>query len=370
MTADITRLLTMSIADLLDDWFESPQVKGLMAVNGIIGTWAGPCEPGTAYVMAHHSIGDVGDGQLGSWGYPEGGMGGVSEAIAQLGPQLRRRDPHQRTGFPRADPRRPGHAAWCSRTATRSRRRSWSPRCIRRSRSSTTFRVPNCPTDFVGDIEHWKTRSGVVKINVALSELPSFTADPSSGMAEHHTGSIEMAPSMEYIEAAFQDARVGKPATLPFSDGVIPTTSGQDAESRWHAHHVAVHPVGARRVGRRAAHRGTRRLRRPGHRHLRPGRARLQGVDHAPRRRRPARDGAGVRPDRRQHLPRRAVAGAAVPHAARHRATPTTARRSPGCTTAAPATHAGGGVCGIPGWQAARAALADKKKGLRRFRRG
>ena len=73
----------MSIADLLDDWFESPQVKGLMAVNGIIGTWAGPCEPGTAYVMAHHSIGDVGDGQLGSWGYPEGGMGGVSEAIAK-----------------------------------------------------------------------------------------------------------------------------------------------------------------------------------------------------------------------------------------------------------------------------------------------
>ena len=55
----------------------------MMAVNGIIGTWAGPYEPGTAYVMAHHSIGDVGDGQLGSWGYPEGGMGAVSEAIAR-----------------------------------------------------------------------------------------------------------------------------------------------------------------------------------------------------------------------------------------------------------------------------------------------
>src|SRR4029077_7835492 len=81
--ADITRLMTMSIADLLDDWFESPQVKGAMAVNGVIGTWAGPYEPGTAYVMAHHSIGDVGDGQLGSWGYPEGGMGGVSDAIAR-----------------------------------------------------------------------------------------------------------------------------------------------------------------------------------------------------------------------------------------------------------------------------------------------
>jgi phytoene dehydrogenase-like protein len=60
--ADVTRLMTMSIADLLDDWFESPQVKGALAVNGVIGTWAGPYEPGTAYVMAHHSIGDVGTG--------------------------------------------------------------------------------------------------------------------------------------------------------------------------------------------------------------------------------------------------------------------------------------------------------------------
>ena len=79
--ADVTRLMTMSIADLLDDWFESPQVKGALAVNGVIGTWAGPYEPGTAYVMAHHSIGDVGDGHLGNWGFQEGGMGGVSAAI-------------------------------------------------------------------------------------------------------------------------------------------------------------------------------------------------------------------------------------------------------------------------------------------------
>src|SRR6266568_6285947 len=79
--ADVTRLMTMSIAGLLDDWFESPQVKGALAVNGVIGTWAGPYEPGTAYVMAHHSIGDVGDGHLGNWGFQEGGMGAVAEAL-------------------------------------------------------------------------------------------------------------------------------------------------------------------------------------------------------------------------------------------------------------------------------------------------
>src|SRR5438477_11764671 len=80
--ADVTRLMTMSIADLLDDWFESPQVKGALAVNGVIGTWAGPYEPGTAYVMAHHSIGDVGDGHLATGGSQEGGMGAVADAIA------------------------------------------------------------------------------------------------------------------------------------------------------------------------------------------------------------------------------------------------------------------------------------------------
>ena len=75
-TADVTRLFTMSIADLLDEFFASPQMHGVLAVSGVIGTWAGPRSAGTAYVMAHHKIGDVGEGQLGSWGFPEGGMGG------------------------------------------------------------------------------------------------------------------------------------------------------------------------------------------------------------------------------------------------------------------------------------------------------
>ena len=79
--ADVVRLFTMSISDLLDDWFESWQVKAPIAVNGVIGTWAGPMEPGTAYVMAHHSIGDIGDGHLGNWGFPEGGMGAVARGL-------------------------------------------------------------------------------------------------------------------------------------------------------------------------------------------------------------------------------------------------------------------------------------------------
>ncbi|HZD17729.1 MAG TPA: NAD(P)/FAD-dependent oxidoreductase, partial [Actinomycetota bacterium] len=78
---EVTRLFTMSVSDLLDRFFVSEEIKAAMSINGLIGTWAGPREPGTGYVMVHHSIGDVGDGTLGSWGVPEGGMGGVAQAL-------------------------------------------------------------------------------------------------------------------------------------------------------------------------------------------------------------------------------------------------------------------------------------------------
>src|SRR5262249_6506532 len=78
---DVTRLMTMSVADLLEERFESDAVRGVLAVSGVIGTWAGPRSPGTAYVMAHHKMGDIGDGQLGSWGFPEGGLGAVTQAL-------------------------------------------------------------------------------------------------------------------------------------------------------------------------------------------------------------------------------------------------------------------------------------------------
>jgi len=221
--AELTRLMTMSIADLLDDWFESPQVKGAMAVNGVIGTWAGPYEPGTAYVMAHHSIGDVGDGQLGSWGFPEGGMGAVATAI--------RRSAESFGAEVRTDAR-------VARLLVRDGRVEGAvldggdevrgPLVVTSLHPKTAFLdhvgAENLPEDFATDIARWRSRSGVVKINLALSELPSFTADPSDGQAEHHTGSVEMAPSMEFIERAFVDAREGRPATAPFCDGVIPTS--------------------------------------------------------------------------------------------------------------------------------------------------
>src|ERR1700728_3734648 len=219
---DVTRLMTMSIADLLDDWFESPQVKGALAVNGVIGTWAGPYEPGTAYVMAHHSIGDVGDGHLGNWGFQEGGMGAVSSAIESAarehGAEVRLNAKVARILVEN------GQAAGVVlENGDEIRARVIVSTLHPRTAFLDQIGREHLPPDFLGDIEHWKTRSGVVKINLALGELPDFTADPGSNLQEHHTGSVEMAPTMDYIERAFLDAREGKAAVRPFSDGVIPT---------------------------------------------------------------------------------------------------------------------------------------------------
>ena len=313
---DVTRLMTMSIADLLDDWFESPQVKGALAVNGVIGTWAGPYEPGTAYVMAHHSIGDVGDGHLGNWGFQEGGMGAVSSAIESAarehGAEVRLNAKVARILVEN------GQAAGVVlENGDEIRARVIVSTLHPRTAFLDQIGREHLPPDFLGDIEHWKTRSGVVKINLALAELPDFIADPGSNLQEHHTGSVEMAPTMDYIERAFLDARDGKGGRPPVQRRGDPHRVRQDAEPGGHPHHVAVHPVGAGRLERGAAHRGARGLRGPDDRLLQRAGAQLQGVHPAPRHRRPVRDGAGVRPGRREHLPRRAVPGAAVPHAAR-----------------------------------------------------
>src|SRR5690348_4857306 len=180
--ADVTRLMTMSIADLLDDWFESSQVKGALAVNGVIGTWAGPYEPGTAYVMAHHSIGDVGDGHLGSWGFQEGGQGAVSDAIASA---ARGFGAEIRTGAPVARVRTSGGRATGVVLESGEEIRAGVVVSSLHPRTAFLDHVgrEHLPGDFVRDIEHWKTRSGVVKINLALAELPDFTADPGTYLA-------------------------------------------------------------------------------------------------------------------------------------------------------------------------------------------
>jgi phytoene dehydrogenase-like protein len=222
--ADVTRLFTMSATDLLDDWFESEELKGMLAANGVIGTWAGPDSPGTAYVLLHHSIGDIGDGKLGSWGYPQGGMGAVADAI---------RSSAEHSGCEvRTDAR-------VARILTRNGRAEGvvlesgeelrAPVIVSAAHPQIAFlRLidrQELPGEFVSDIERWKTRSGVVKINLALSELPSFSANPGTELQEHHTGGMALSFTPDYVERAFQDAHMERRgSTGPFVDGCIPTS--------------------------------------------------------------------------------------------------------------------------------------------------
>jgi phytoene dehydrogenase-like protein len=219
---DVTKLFTMSITDLLNEWFESDAVKAALTINGVIGTWAGPDEPGTAYVMLHHSIGDVGDGHLGSWGFPEGGMGAVADACRraaeEFGAEIRT---NARVGRILT---RGGRFVGVALESGEELRAPLGVSCIHpKIAFLRLLDRAELPPDFVRDIENWKTRSGVVKINCAISRLPSFTADPGSDLQDHHTGSVEMCLSPEYAERAFQDAREGRAAERPFNDGVIPT---------------------------------------------------------------------------------------------------------------------------------------------------
>jgi len=361
--ADVTRLMTMSIADLLDDWFESPQVKGALAVNGVIGTWAGPYAPGTAYVMAHHSIGDVGDGHLGNWGFQEGGMGAVAAAIERA---ARGHGAEIRTGARVARVTVSGDRAAGVVLDSGEEIRAQVVVSTLHPRTAFLDHVGenNLPAGFVSDIRRWKTRSGVVKINLALSELPDFTADPGSHLQDHHTGSVEMAPSVEYIERAFQDAMQGRPAARPFSDGVIPTAfdttlcpEGRHIMSlftQWVPSDWSTEP----HTGELEAY-ADRMI--DCYNELAPNFK--ASILH--------RDILG--PYQLEH--EYGLIGGNIFHGELSLEQLFHMRPAPGFADyrtpvdglyyGSSATHAGGGVCGIPGWQAARAAIADRKSAVR-----
>jgi phytoene dehydrogenase-like protein len=217
---DVTRLLTGSIADLVERYFESDAMRGLLSVSGVIGTWAGPRSGGTAYVTLHHHIGNT-DGQAGAWGFPRGGMGGVTQALAaaarSLGAEIR-------TG------------AEVARIRTRAGRVTGVTLATGEDIDAATIVTTAhpqisflrlldpavLPDEFVEDIRGWQTRSGTVKINLALGRLPVFASHPEFD-PQVHGGTIVLAESLDDIETAFQDAVSGRPSSVPFADICIPS---------------------------------------------------------------------------------------------------------------------------------------------------
>jgi phytoene dehydrogenase-like protein len=218
---DVTRLMTMSVADLLEERFASDALRGVLSVSGVIGTWAGPRSPGTAYVMAHHKMGDIGDGPVGSWGFPEGGMGAVTQALRAAGESLGAeiRTEAEVVKIKVSDGRATGVVLAGGDELD-------ADAIITTTHPKITFlqllERAELPDDFVTAIERWKTRSGTVKLNLALGRLPDFTCKPGFD-PEVHGGTIVLAESLDDVEHAFQDAVGGAPARLPFADICIPS---------------------------------------------------------------------------------------------------------------------------------------------------
>ncbi len=219
-SVDVTRLLTGSIADLLDRYFTSDAMRGLLSVSGVIGTWAGPRSAGTAYVMLHHHVGEA-DGQAGAWGFPRGGMGGVTSAIATAArsfgatirtdaevARIRTRD-GQVLGVTLAS----GEEIDADVVITTAHPQISFLRLLDEK---------DLPAGFVEDIRGWQTRSGTVKINLALDRLPTFASHPKFD-PQVHGGTIVLAESLDDVETAFQQAVAGQPSQLPFADICIPS---------------------------------------------------------------------------------------------------------------------------------------------------
>jgi phytoene dehydrogenase-like protein len=214
-----TKLMTMSAVEFLDLWFESDRLKGPMSVSGIIGTFLGVRSPGTAYVLLHHYMGEI-DGAFRSWGLSKGGTGGVSLACARAarsyGAEIRTEAPVEQILI------KEGSAAG---VVVRGGHEIKSKTVISAADTHQTFfkmvGAQHLDNDFVRQLKRFKYRGSSAKVNLAVDRLPEFSCKP--GFGPHLKGDITIAPGVDYLEKAYDDAKYGNFSKKPFLDIVIPS---------------------------------------------------------------------------------------------------------------------------------------------------
>jgi phytoene dehydrogenase-like protein len=219
-TGEAVEILTGAARPILDRWFESEELKGTLATDAIIGAMASPSQPGTAYVLFHHVMGE-GGGKRGMWGYVRGGMGALTEALAavarDLGADIRCGAEVERILV------RDGRAVGVALAAGDE---YFAPIVASNADARVTFlRLldrSTLPEAFLADVERIDYASASLKINVALAELPSFRALPGTEPGPQHRGTIHICPDQDYIERAFDDAKYGRPSAEPVLECTIP----------------------------------------------------------------------------------------------------------------------------------------------------
>lgn len=218
----LLRLFTSSVADFLDSWFENDHIKAAFAFDGIVGAYAPPSAPGTAYVLLHHCFGEV-NGRKGVWGHAIGGMGAISDALARA---ARARGAEIRTNAPVAwlrmnGPRAAGVVlANGEEIRARAVAANIPPKLLFRAYVPEEAVSPEVRAPFLA----MTTGSGVFRMNVALSELPDFTARPGKDLEPHHASGILVAPTMAYMEEAYWDAKREGTSRAPVVEMLIPST--------------------------------------------------------------------------------------------------------------------------------------------------
>jgi phytoene dehydrogenase-like protein len=214
-------VLTGAARTVLDRWFESDELKATLATDAIIGAMASPSMAGTAYVLFHHVMGEC-NGARGVWGYVRGGMGSLSEALASA---ARERGVEVRTGTRVARVLlRQGRAAG---VVLQDGRELPARRIVSNADATVTLlglvgpaALPPAVAEAVRGID---TSSASLKINLALSALPDFSALPGAAPGPQHRGTIHLCPSLDYMERAFDDARAGRPSREPILEATIPS---------------------------------------------------------------------------------------------------------------------------------------------------
>jgi phytoene dehydrogenase-like protein len=219
---ELLDLFTNSAGDYLDHWFESAPIKAAYGFDGIVGNYASPYTPGSAYVLLHHCFGEV-NGKKGAWGHAIGGMGAITQAMAKAA-AAHGADMRVDAAVREVIVERGRAVGVVTEAGEAIRGRAVISNLNPALLCGNLIDRAVLPAGFASRIAKYRNGSGTFRMNVALSELPDFTCLPGRDLAEHHTAGIIMAPSLAYMEQAYFDARMHGWSKQPIVEMVISST--------------------------------------------------------------------------------------------------------------------------------------------------
>jgi len=213
------KLMTMSSADYLDEWFDFDPLKATKSASGIIGTFLGPRSPGSAYVLLHHYMGEI-DGAFRAWGFQKGGTGAISNSIASaaraFGADIRTDAGVEKVIV------KDGRATGVALSSGEEIAASLVVSCLDPRRTFTQLvDTKDLPGDLVEGVRRYKFRGSSGKVNLALDGLPDLTCLPGNG--PHLRGAISISPNLAYLERAYDDAKYGDFSHRPYMDIILPS---------------------------------------------------------------------------------------------------------------------------------------------------